>query len=68
MIKIIADDFTNENITYEMLYLPFLDQLQMEYQKTIVLHKVYKIFYEQLLFKESFDLYDVIFKKFDTSS
>jgi hypothetical protein len=40
----------------------------MEYQKTIVLHKVYKLFYEHLLFKESFDLYDVIFKKFDSSS
>ena len=67
-IKVIADDYTNDAVSYEMQYLPFLEHLQMEYQKTIVLHKVYKLFYEHLVFKESFDLYNVIFRKFDTSS
>ena len=67
-IKIIADDFNPSGIQHQVDYPMFVARVQREYQKQSTLHKVYLSFYQLLVFRESADLYETVFRKNDRST
>jgi hypothetical protein len=48
-------------------YPSFCDRVRREYAKQASLHKIYRHMFEMLIFKETKDLYTIIFQRFDAS-